>query len=138
MRNCADDAEYELLRQHWDTVNRPKHRHLQWGEKQAEVLALVTERTSYEDEEVKRTSRRWLYISGSPGSGKSAVLLEAALRAARQALRVLIVCPTGQLVHSLKAQLPELDGIENIQIDTIHGVLQYKRPHVLQHVRSCV
>ena len=29
---------------------------------------------------------------------------------------------------SFKAQLPECDGIENVQIDTIHGVLKYKRP----------
>ena len=63
-----------------------------------------------------------------PGSGKSAVLLEVAVRAARGGIRVLIVCPIGQLVHSFKSQVPELDGVEHIQIDTIHGVLRYKRP----------
>ena len=31
-------------------------------------------------------------------------------------------------MHSFKAQLPELDGIENIRVGTIHGVLNYKRP----------
>ena len=32
------------------------------------------------------------------------------------------------MVHSFKSQLPEVDGIENVQVDTIHGVLRYKRP----------
>ena len=50
------------------------------------------------------------------------------MRAAKKGHRVLIVCPTGQLVHAFKAMLPEVDGIENIQIDTIHGILNYKRP----------
>ena len=29
-----DAAEYELLRQSWDTINRPKYRNLKWGPKQ--------------------------------------------------------------------------------------------------------
>ena len=71
--------------------------------------------------------RRCLFVSGGPRSGKSAVLLELAVRAAKGGNRVLIVCPTGQLVHSFKCQLPEVDGIENVQVDTIHGILRYKR-----------
>ena len=125
---CKDEAEYERLRQCWDTVNRPKYRDFKWSPKQAEALAKIEEGVSHEDEEAKRNSKRWLYVNGSPGSGKSAVILEAALRAARKGLRVLIVCPTGQLVHAFKAMLPDVDGIENIQIDTIQGVLKYKRP----------
>ena len=35
---------------------------------------------------------------------------------------------TGVLVHSFKARLPEVDGIENIPVDTHHGVLNYTRP----------
>ena len=69
-----------------------------------------------------------MYIAGSPGSGKSACILEAALRACRKGMRVLIVCPTGQLVHAFKSMLPEVDGVELIQVDTMHGVLKYKRP----------
>ena len=49
------------------------------------------------------------------------------IRCAKFGLRVLIVCPTGQLVYSFKSQLPDVDGIENVQVDTIHGVLGYKR-----------
>ena len=125
---CDDAAEYECLRQRWDTLNRPKYRDLKWSVKQAEALAKVREGVSYEDEEAKRNSRRWLYIGGAPGSGKSAVILEAALYGAKNGFRVMIVCPTGLLVHYFKAQLPDVDGIENIQIDTIQGVLKCKRP----------
>ena len=61
------------------------------------------------DEEARRASRRWLYVDGPPGSGKSALILEAALRAAKEGMQVLIVCPTGNLVHSFKSMLPEQD-----------------------------
>ena len=30
--------------------------------------------------------------------------------------------------YAVKAMIPEEDGVENIQVDTIHGVLKYKRP----------
>ena len=76
------------------------------------------------DEKKKnRQHRRCLFRSGGPGSGQSAVLLANAVRWAKKGLRVLVVCPTGQLVHSFKAQLPEVDGIENVQVGTIHGEL---------------
>ena len=133
--NCQDEAEYERLRQCWDTLNRPKYSDLKWSAKQEEVLAKIEEGTSYDDEDAKRRSFRWLYINGAPGSGKSAVGMEAAVRAAKRGLRVLIVCPTGQLVHAFKSQLPDFDGIENIQVDTIQGVLNYKRPGKDGYVR---
>ena len=43
-------------------------------------------------------------------------------------MSVLIVCPTGFLVHQYKSKLPDIDGIDNIRVDTIQGVLNYKRP----------
>ena len=43
-------------------------------------------------------------------------------------MSVLIVCPTGFLGHQYKSKLPDIDGVENIRIDTIQGVLNYKRP----------
>ena len=70
----------------------------------------------------------FLYINGPPGSGKSAVLIELAIRAAKDSeLNVLIVCPTGSNVYSFKSQLPEFNGVERIRVDTIQGVLNYKR-----------
>ena len=127
VRNCSDDAEYELLRQEWDCVNRPRHQRRQWSPRQEEALGAVAYAVSLDDEEEKRQHKRSLFVSGGPGSGKSAVLLEVAIRCVKGGLRVLIVCPTGQLVHSFKSQLPDVEGIENVQVDTIHGVLGYKR-----------
>ena len=40
---------------------------------------------------------------------------------------MLIVCPTGALVCSLKEWLPDFDGVDRIHVDTIHSVLKYKR-----------
>ena len=60
--------------------------------------------------------------------------MEVALRDAKAGLTVSIVCPTGTLVHSFKSRLPDVEGIENIQVDTIHGVLKYKRPGADQKV----
>ena len=127
VRDSADDAEYEMLRQRWDTVNRAQYAPRTWSPKQEDVIGAAAYALSLDDEEEKKRHKRYLYVKGGPGSGKSAVLLELAVRAAKAGNRVLIVCPTGQLVHSFKCQLPEVDGIENVQVDTIHGILRYKR-----------
>ena len=52
---------------------------------------------SYDDENVKCDLKtpRWMYVQGPPGSGKTLVLLEMAIRCARLGLTVLIVCPIG-------------------------------------------
>ena len=117
VRNCTDDAEYEMLRQHWDHVNRPRHQQLRWSPRQEEVLRAAAFAISLDDEEAKRQHRRQLFVTGGPGSGKSAVMLEVAIRCAKASVRVLIVSPTGQPVHSFKSQLPDVDDIENVQVD---------------------
>ena len=119
---------YELLRQLWDRVNRPKARDLEWSPEQALALKLIREGTSIEDEVEKRASHRWLYIGGPPGSGKSEVVAASAVELAKRGLTVLIICPTGQLVHSYKAKLPKFDGVDGIVCDTMQGALGYKRP----------
>ncbi len=57
------------------------------------------------------------------------------LHHARRGLHVLIICPTGQLVHVLNASLPDLEGLDSIRIDTMAGVLKYQRPGADQKVR---
>ena len=42
-------------------------------------------------------------------------------------MHVLIICPTGLLVHQCKSRIPEQGGVEGIRVDTVQGVLQYKR-----------
>ena len=128
VRDCQDEHEYALLRQRWDSVTRPSYQQRVWSEKQQEALDLVQEATSYDDEEAKSSSRRWLFIKGRPGSGKSLVLLEMAIRCAKKGLRVLMVCPTGTNVYGFKSQIPEFSGADLIGVDTIQGVLKYKRP----------
>ena len=102
------------------TGNR-QYRHFAWGEQQLRALALVATGYSFEDEDARRESSRFLYINGEPGNGKSAVLLECAIRACSH-IGVLIVCPTRRLVTAFKSKLPEKAGIESISIDTIQGV----------------
>ena len=114
----------EMYRQSWDRVNRPRYASKEWSREQQEVLDTVEKAVSFEDEEERRKSSRFLYVKGSPGSGTTAVLLESAIRSARIGLTVLIVCPTGELVTTLKLQLPEMPGIDRIHIDTIQGTLK--------------
>ena len=126
VERAADDIEYERLRQEWDTVNRPARKDFVWSPEQLEALHIVRQGIGMDDEEARLSSKRFLFISGDPGSGKTAVLLHMALEACPQ-ISVLIVCPTGFLVHKYKAMLPDIDGVENIRVDTIQGVLKYKR-----------
>ena len=123
---CKNPADYECLRQHWDTLNRPKYRDMQWSPEQSQAIERVKQGISYDDEEARRNSRRFLYINGPPGSGKSAVLLELAIWAC-QSMEVLIIAPTGFLVHQYKSKFPDREGIDKIRVDTIQGVLNYKR-----------
>ena len=124
VRECADFHEYECLRQSWDRINRPQRKQLSLSPEQQAALDRVKEGLSYEDEEARRQSKRWLYLKGPPGSGKSATLLEMLVWAS-QTVEVLLICPTGFLVHQYKSQLPE--GTERVRVDTIQGVLNYKR-----------
>ena len=68
---CTDQHEYEMLRQSWDTVNRPQYRRFTWGPQQQEALDLKSFGYSYKDEDTRRASFRFLFIQGKPGSRKS-------------------------------------------------------------------
>ena len=95
VRRCTDDHEFEMYRQSWDTIAYANYTPKQWHPKQQEVLDRIKERTTIDDEDVKKNTQRFLYVKGRPGSGKTAVLIEGAVRAAKDGLTVLIVCPTG-------------------------------------------
>ena len=70
------------------------------------------------DERDRFEAERFLFISGKPGSGKSEVLVHAAVAVASKGCEVLILCPTGALVHSYRDRLPET---EHIVVETIHS-----------------
>ena len=95
IRRCTDDHEFEMYRQSWDTLAYSNYTLKQWHPKQQEVLDRIKERTTIDDKDLKTNTHRFLYVQGRPGSGKTAVLIEGAVRAAKDGLTVLIVCPTG-------------------------------------------
>ena len=108
----ADAHQYERARQSWDTTTRPKYAHRQWSDEQSDALHRIDVGVSHDDEELKANSSRWLYIKGPPGSGKTLLLIEAAIRCAKKGVRVFIVCPTCANSYVFKSQLPEFDGID--------------------------
>ena len=48
-----------------------------------------------------------LYILGKPGSGKTEVIMQFAIYASTLRVRVIILCPTGQLAHDYRQRLPD-------------------------------
>ena len=54
---------------------------------------------------------RWMHITGGPGTGKTEDIIHAAYRAAEVGARVLILCPTGALVHAYKESTTERSNL---------------------------
>ena len=61
-----------------------------YGENQLDALNRIAEALACEDENLREAERdkRWLYIAGKPGSGKSEVTKEGAIRAAKKGFSV--------------------------------------------------
>ena len=70
VQRCMDEAEYEVLRQEWGEVNRPRYRDLTWSLEQLEVLERIDAALALDDEEAQQGCKRWLYVEGPPGSGQ--------------------------------------------------------------------
>ena len=95
-----------------------------WSAKQQLVLDLIKEGTEITDANELAKADRMLAIAGEPGSGKSEVLVHAAVRAMEAGLCVLILCPTGSLVHSYRDRLPETD---RLAVETVHSGFRISR-----------
>ena len=67
---------------------------------------------------------RLLHVTGGPGTGKTEVVIQCAVDAARNGARVLIACPIGALVATYRQRLPP--G-EQIVVETIHSVFKITR-----------
>ena len=72
------------------------------------------------------SSGRHLFLTGEPGSGKSEVIVHAACAAAKSGACVLVLCPTGTLVHSYRDRLPDVD---NIVVETIQSGFAIQRQY---------
>lgn len=82
----------------------------QWSEKQHEFLTCVADHTCVRDaSEMAIGLKRFSHITGGPGTGNTEVIINAAYRAAEDGARVLILCPTGALVHGYRERLPPTD-----------------------------
>ena len=125
VKRASNEYSLESLRQQWDQLNRPQYRDKTWSPEQQDAINRVKAGVSHEDEFSRANSYRFLYISGPPGSGKSAVILYLAIWAS-QTMEVLIICPTGFLVHQYKSMIPDREGVERIRVDTIQGRPQFK------------
>ena len=91
---------------------------------QQEAIRFFVSAVSIADAEHHFKSSRRLFLVGEPGSGKTEVFIRFCAFAIKNQLRVLILCPTGQLVASYRQKLPEH---ESICIDTIHAGLAIYR-----------
>jgi len=98
----------------------------QWSDEQRQALDAIEQGIGISDENVLRQSSQRLFISGEPGAGKSEMLIHAAAKAAVAGLYVLILCPTGALVHSYRDRLPETP---HIVVETIHSGMAIYRTY---------
>ena len=101
----------------WNYVNRVALERRDWSIEQSQVLDAMRKGTSVDDTS-DSNGDRFLFISGEPGSGKSEVLVHGAVTAAESGCNVLILCPTGALVHGYRARMPDS---ELITVETIHS-----------------
>ena len=102
----------------WGKLAPVQLRAREWSPEQREVLDTIAAALNISDENVLCRTSRALFIGGEPGSGKSEVLCHAAHQAACQGIYVLILCPTGALVHAYKDRVPESPFIV---VETIHS-----------------
>ena len=119
----GDEIEAARRRSQWDAAAAPLLAPPHWSQEQVEALQLIEQGLSVCDANCRQDDRM-LSLSGVPGSGKSEVLVHSAIRAVAQHMRVLILCPTGALVHRYRERFPESD---KIVVETIHSSFQIFR-----------
>ena len=103
----------------WHRPMKVTLRPMTWSDKQQEFLDIVADRINIRDSsDLAGGLTRWTHITGGPGTGKTEVIIHAAYRAAEAGCRVLILCPTGALVHAYRERLPATD---QIIVETLHS-----------------
>ena len=114
----------------WNAMQKVELQERNWSEGQAQALETIRQGLLRSD--ANNDKQRYLYLSGEPGAGKSEVLVHAAVRAAEEGHRVMVLCPTGTLVHAYRDRLPDT---EYISIETIHSGMKIHREADLAKVQ---
>ena len=71
-------------------------RDVKWSDEQSKFLTMVADNIMMRDSgEMHDRSKRFMHITGGPGTGKTEAIIHAAYAAAEAGARVLILCPTG-------------------------------------------
>ena len=102
----------------WNRMHTATMTARNWSDGQKQAMDMIRAGIRVCDANSMLEASRWLYLSGEPGAGKSEVIVHAAAEAATAGYHVLILCPTGSLVHSYKDRLPDVD---NIVVETLHS-----------------
>ena len=79
-----------------------------------------------DDSNVLDASERMTHLCGDPGCGKTEAIIQLALRLAASHAKVLVLCPTGQLVTAYRERLSEDDN-DTIVVETIHSGFRIAR-----------
>ena len=102
-----------------------------WSAEQKEVLDAIEAGTTIGDARQLEEANRVLQVSGKPGTGKTEVLIEGAIKAAQRGCKVLIGGPIGLLVSNHRQRLPpDLD----ITVETIHAAFKIGRDRDKQYI----
>ena len=108
----------------WSSHRLPAFPQPVWSPEQQEVLKWVSDGLRISDAATMATSPRILQISGSPGTGKTEVVIGAARMALDSGCAVLIGGPIGLLVAMYKLRLP---ASELLTMETIHSAFKLTR-----------
>ena len=96
----------------------------QWSPQQQRLLDSVDALLLQDDANGHNSNARNIFVTGCPGTGKTEVLIECALRAARSGAKVLIACPTALLQDTYNMRMP---NHENISVETVHSSFRITR-----------
>ena len=118
--NLSQTADVTTAVDEWNYMPTRYVKEPAWSDDQKAVLDDIHGRLDRTDPLWEAPNPNPIYLGGDPGTGKSEILVHAAIRAASKAIRVLIMCPTGPLVHAYRERIPHHPLIT---IDTIHSAM---------------
>ena len=126
LKNGAED----IAAVHWDAKAYNRRPIRRWSREQTEVLSFMEQAAQISDANefagigVLDRPSRLLEITGGPGTGKTEVLLEAAVRLSDHGLKVLLAGPIGLLVASYRLRIPPT---ADVVMETIHSAFKVTR-----------